>query len=570
MKHRTHACVIVFALGQLALGTTTNAQFYSPAPVEIAPVQSAQSPIHVDTDLQAIAVRVSDAKGNAVQGLRAEDFVAVEDGRPQKIDFFGEGSVPTSLAVLVDSSSSMDPSGRLGSAEDIAARFLRTARPGDETSAMDFTDQVGMYQTLATDQIVSAPRIPLAAVNSHGSALYDAIATAICHLRASRNLQQAIVVISDGVDQHSRITLEQLVNLVQSSRVQLFMLGLSSKSQYNFDRKQGSKMVLVSGREIDNPVYVFDLLAKESGAEARFLKNEDDLALALSKVSDILRAQYTIAYYPEPNPKPFRKIDVSVKVPGVKVASRRGVGSKNASAESVCFIEGTCTISEGRHPYPFEPKLTEGTNGMVYREDFLNPRSGWPNRPNSLYAAGRYEITNPPPPTISTASQAAPIHVRQNVIAAYGPWWQNFRASVVVESRTAESYSLSHTFNTEPPLAGPSSAGLVFRLNDEGYYSLLLSSIQKSGEASFTMLRSQYRSNSPVEIIRTTRIHVPRTDVRGMKISVECVGSQITVFVNDQEVGRVQDSSFSQGYAGLIASGYTRADFRDLVVEEIR
>ncbi len=565
MKLLRFAGTVVLALIPLALGLKANASFQSSTPDAAAPPKSTQSAIHVETNLQSLAVRVTDQKGNEVQGLAPEDFVVLEDGHPQKIDFFGQGSVPTSLAVLVDSSSSMDPSGRPGSAEAIAARFLRSARPGDEISAMDFTDQVGLFQTLSADQIVNSPAIQLAAVTSHGSALYDAVATAICHLRTSKNLQRAIVVISDGVDQHSRITLAQLVNLVQSSPIQLFMIGLNSKSKYNFDGKQGSKMVLVSGHEIDNPSYVFDLLAKESGAEARFLKKEEDLGLALKDVSDILRAQYTIAYYPQSVSKAFRKIEVRVNRPGMKVASRRGVGSPNAASDAVCFTEGTCNISARNHAYPFESKVKDGPKGRVYHEDFSDAQSGWPSRPNSVYGINRYEITNLPP----DASRGVPITVKQNAVAAYGPWWQDFRASVLVKSERMESQSLTQAFNSAAPLIGPSSAGLVFRLNDEGYYALLLTSPHKGSEASFKIVKMAYRSNSPVEITKWTSVHVPRTNTSRLKLSVQCVGSQITVFVNDQEVGHAQDPSYSQGYAGLIVWGYTRGVFRDLLVEEI-
>jgi Ca-activated chloride channel homolog len=570
MNHAKCAWIAIFVLMTLGFGAKASTTFESAAPCSFTAVQSNQDSIRSETNLQSLAVRVTDGQGNDVHRLSADDFELFEDGRPQKIDFFGAENVSTGLAVLVGSSSSMDPAGRFGSAEEIAARFLRNARPGDEISAMDFSDQLGAFQTLNAEQTVASPTIPLGRLTSHGSALYDAIATTICRLRASRTLQQAIVVISDGVDQHSRVTLAQLVSLVQESpRVQLFMIGLYSRSKYNFDGKQGSKMTLVSGREIDNPVYVFDLLAKESGAEAQFLKKEEDIGLALQHVSDVLRAQYTVAYYPEPSPKSVRRIEVRVKLPGLRVATRRVVGPMNAAGETVQFVARTCSISPERHPYPFESKLTEGPTGTIYHEDFLNPRSGWPNHPNSLYGSGRYEMTTAGSPIVSAATVRGASPNQQDVVAAYGPWWQNFRASVVVDPNTEESYSPARYFNSSAPLPSPSSAGLVFRLNDEGYYALLVSAHRKGGEASFEVLKRQYRTTAPIEVVRWTRFRVPQTLAPAMKISVECRGNQIMVFVNDQEVGRAQDPSYSQGYAGLIVSGDTRAIFRDLVVEEI-
>src|SRR5579863_5777624 len=128
MKLLRFAGTAVLALIPFALSLKANASFQSSTP-DAPAAPSTQSAIHVETNLQSLAVRVTDQNGNEVQGLTPEDFVVLEDGHPQKIDFFGQGSVPTSLAVLVDSSSSMDPSGRPGSAEAIAARFLRSARP---------------------------------------------------------------------------------------------------------------------------------------------------------------------------------------------------------------------------------------------------------------------------------------------------------------------------------------------------------------------------------------------------------------------------------------------------------
>jgi hypothetical protein len=136
-------------------------------------------------------------------------------------------------------------------------------------------------------------------------------------------------------------------------------------------------------------------------------------------------------------------------------------------------------------------------------------------------------------------------------------------------SDTEESYSPARYFNSSAPLPSPSSAGLVFRLNDEGYYALLVRTQRKGGESSFEILKRQYGASAPIEVVRWTRFRVPQTHAPAMKISVECRGSQITVFVNDQEVGRAQDPSYAQGYAGLIVSGDTRAIFRELVVEEI-
>lgn len=192
----------------------------------ISAAQSQVPTMRIEVNLQPVDVQVKDSQGNDVLGLSANDFTVLENGIPQKVAFFDAGNSPVSIVVLVDSSSTVSSSGHLGSAQAIAAQFMRTARPGDDISAMDFTDQMGPFQQLTREQLLNPSTVPLAPAPSNGSALYDAIATALCHLRASKNPRQAVIVITDGVDQHSRLSLEQLLGLVRQSRAQLFMIGL--------------------------------------------------------------------------------------------------------------------------------------------------------------------------------------------------------------------------------------------------------------------------------------------------------------------------------------------------------
>jgi Ca-activated chloride channel family protein len=204
----------------------------------LAPLAAAQSqpPANrVETDLQPIEVQVRDAKGNDIHDLSVNDFTVLESGKPQKVAFFDAGKDPVTVAILVDSSDSMYSNGRPGSAEAVAAQFMATARPGDEIWGMDFSDQMGPFQQLTAEQLRNPAATTLAPAPSNGSALYDAIATALCHLRTSKNLRQAVVVISDGVDQYSRLNLGQLIGLVRSSRAQLFMIGLQSLPEFGFE-----------------------------------------------------------------------------------------------------------------------------------------------------------------------------------------------------------------------------------------------------------------------------------------------------------------------------------------------
>lgn len=325
--------------------------------------------------------------------LSAADFKLFENGRPQKISFFDAGSGLVSLAVLVDSSSSMIRHGRLGSAQAIAAQFTRIAGPGDEVFSMDFTDRMGPFERLTPEQLLN-PSIAPAVPPSQGSALYDAIASSICHLSASKNPRQAVIVVTDGIDQHSRLTLDQLISLVRSSPAQLFMIGLQSRPEYRFQKHADLRLTLISGQDIDNPVVVLDRLMKESSAESFIPDSESGIEQALQAVSNMLHSEYTLAYYPQRSPaEKSLKIRVKVNRYGARVLTRHSIGS-GLRGEPIHFEQPACTVSPKLYPHPYELRLAKGPQGMTYREDFSDRHTGWPVHSYERYVEGAYELVN--------------------------------------------------------------------------------------------------------------------------------------------------------------------------------
>jgi Ca-activated chloride channel homolog len=539
--------------------------------------QSQQLPIRVEVDLQSVPVQVKDSHGNNVPALSAADFTLFENGKPQKIAFFDAGNDPASLVILVDSSATVSATGRLGSAQSIADQFMRIVPLNDEVFLMEFTDQIGPFQRLTSEQLNNPSSVTATPAAKGGSALYDAIAAAVCHLRASKNLLQAIVVITDGIDQHSRISLEQLIELLRSSRAELFMTALNTRSKFNFLGRTEPRLTLVSGHDIDNPAIVFERLMKESGVQSSLPSSERDLDEALLEVSNNLKAQYTLAYYPEQSSNKLRKIEVRVDRPGMRVFARRFVESDSNSSEVVHFEEGTCTVSPKFHPYPYESKLL--ADGMIYREDFTDPLSGWPNHKTSHYVSGGYELSNPTaessrftsPSTLRTLTS-----FRQNVIAAYGPWWRDFRASVNVNAvlgpvREQNPFQLPREdpIDVDFPYASRPAAGLVFRFNQDGYYSLLMNSAADKKNLSVKVVKREFQEDSYTEmdIVPWTKVSTAALAGPGTDLSVEAIRDQILIFVNGHEVTSAHDDTFDQGYVGFVVSGPGRATFRNLLVE---
>jgi hypothetical protein len=154
------------------------------------------------------------------------------------------------------------------------------------------------------------------------------------------------------------------------------------------------------------------------------------------------------------------------------------------------------------------------------------------------------------------------------VVAAYGPWWSDFHASTVLEDVFSKGSAFPATVDPSSSNEERATAGFAFRLNDMGYYALLLTYTRGAKDLWFMVEKQEYRTNQPVEIIAWTPVHLLQATEKGLKIELNCVGSQITVFLDSQQVGSAKEDSYDQGYLGFILSGMGRARFSDLVVSQ--
>jgi Ca-activated chloride channel family protein len=517
----------------------------------------AQTPVfRAETNLQSIAVQVTDKEGHDGKGLTASDFTLLEDGRPQKIAFFEAEAQPVSLAILLDVGRHMDYGGKLDRALALLAPLMRRKFPEDEIFFMPFTDETGPFQQLTAEARIERPTIPL--LGHRGASVYDALASALCHLRAARNVRQAIIVLTDGVDQSSRLRLEQLIELVRSSNPQVFMMGLYDAPEYELFQRSHKTVTIVGRREIDNPVVVFRRLAKESGAESFFPGTGEDFEKALSRISALLQAQYTLAYYPQRTDK-MRKIEVKVNRNAVNVTARGSVGSESPD-QAVHFASAGCKVSAKDHPYPWESRITSAPGSpMVYHEDFSDTRSGWPNRRFNQgthtiahYTKRGYEISRYCSHCeFSLQSSVPEIAIgADTVITAYGPWWDNFRASV----------SLQPSWDD-----GQAGVGMIFDLREDGYYAFLITP-PEGLQSTFELVRGTWNGRRSELIPRTpfaSSLHAGSV----YKLTVERNERQITLWINDQQVGSLEEGSLAHGLVGAGVFGSGSAIVHDLRVE---
>jgi VWFA-related protein len=549
-----------------------------------------------EVDLQTVNVQVKDKQGNNVPELVAKDFAVRENGKPEKISFFDAGSGPVTVAVLVDSASSLVRSGRLGSAEEVAARFMRIARPGDEIWAMDFTDSMGPFLQITQKQLSSSGPLTVPGAGGNGSAVYDAIATAICHLRSSTNPREAIIAITDGLDEHSRLSLNQLIDAVRSQRAQLFLIGLPSRPGYRSSDRTEPKVTLVSGHDVDNPGAVFDRLTKEADAETFIPKSENGLQDALKTVSNLLDSEYTLAYYSSKTSRKLRKIEVKVHRRGARILKSRFIVANSDAADLVHYVQGTCTVSPKFYPYPYDSHVTNGRSGTVYRDEFFDKNSGWPQHPDSHYVSGGYELSTMDQRDTETNKSASTTGVmggagvgglwgpatlgeaqkpimtfRNNVVAAYGPSWDDFRVSATMKAVFEPALPSPIPYQFRHPVHP--AAGLVFRMNEDGYYALLIKkkvdlSTGYKQKLAFEVVARTFQGDSFAESVIVPWTTVDRASPEEAQLAVEDVGGQITVLVNGRQVGTAHDDTFDGGYVGFTVSAPAYATFSNLIVEQ--
>jgi Ca-activated chloride channel homolog len=292
----------------------------------LAAAQEITGTLRVEVSLVTVGVRVTDGFGREVTDLDVSNFRVYEDGVAQPIAFFSAEEQPISAGILLDRSDSM-----LGTKFDLAKSaaqlILGTLRSGSEYLYMPFDASWDSRAAFSDNRDSVKTRIAETTLGA-GTAFYDAVVAAAQRCRTARNGRQVLVVITDGGDQHSSHSLDELVRTLQESQVQLYAIGYFSPQERNAFSTGVRSYSVLGFKIMDNPMLVFRRLAAETGAEAFFPKSDKELESAAEKIAKDLRTQYTIAYYPpaaaSQNPR-YRRVQVKIQGrTGLKVRARRG------------------------------------------------------------------------------------------------------------------------------------------------------------------------------------------------------------------------------------------------------
>lgn len=182
-----------------------------------------QKAIKVDVDLVMVNVSVTDSDNHVVTDLKADNFQLFEDKIEQQIRYFSSEAAPVSLGIVFDISHSMER--KLDFARDAAVRFLQTGTSEDEYFLVEFANHAELAQDFTTD--VSRLQQRLAFRPAKGStALYDAIYLGLSKVKAGQNPKKALLLITDGEDNHSRYSRSDIREFVRETDVQIYIIDL--------------------------------------------------------------------------------------------------------------------------------------------------------------------------------------------------------------------------------------------------------------------------------------------------------------------------------------------------------
>ena len=270
-------------------------------------------PLKVDVDLVLVPVTITDPMNRLVTGLDKTNFQLFEGNASQEIRTFSSEDAPVSLGVIFDSSGSM--TSKMDRAKDAVIEFFKTANPQDEFFMITFNDEPETVSdfTSSVDEIQNKL---VFAIPRHRTALLDAIYMGISKMRQAKFAKKALLIISDGGDNHSRYTEGEIKSLVKEADVMIYAIGIYDRYASAMEERLGPQLL--------------SDITELTGGRAFTIDNPNDLGDVATKIGVELRNQYVLGYRPTKVVRDgkWRKIKVKLLppkgLPPLRVYARTG------------------------------------------------------------------------------------------------------------------------------------------------------------------------------------------------------------------------------------------------------
>jgi Ca-activated chloride channel homolog len=242
------------------------------------------SPLRVNVNRVLVNVTVTDPYDRIVTGLDQSNFTIYDDKVKQKILSFNNTDAPISVGLIFDTSGSM--SDKIQKSKDAALQFFQTSNPQDEFMVIDFNDQPNLVSGFTSRFQNLQDRLLFVKAGGR-TALLDAIYLGLQEMKKATTDRKALLIISDGGENHSRYTVRDIKQMVKESDVAIYCIGifepLSSRNR--------------TPEEAAGPSLLSDL-ASMTGGRMFAVEDPDELPDIAEKISVELRNEYVVGYDP--------------------------------------------------------------------------------------------------------------------------------------------------------------------------------------------------------------------------------------------------------------------------------
>jgi VWFA-related protein len=265
---------------------------------------------------------VIDKSGRPVNDLKQDNFRVFENGAPQQLAVFSHADIPVTLGIVIDDSGSMREKRAAVNAASVT--FVKTSNPQDQVFVVNFNDVYyldtpGDFATNIEDLKAALDKID----SRGGTALYDAVYASLDHLKLGNRDKKVLLVVTDGEDNASRWTFDELIQHAQKSNAVIYTVGLLGSLE-------PGGLFKVHGGGVSRASKVLKKLAEATGGQAFLPKSLEEVETTCVQIAHDIRNQYTLAYYPTNAKKDgtFRNVRIDAFYPNTRnrltVRSRPG------------------------------------------------------------------------------------------------------------------------------------------------------------------------------------------------------------------------------------------------------
>ena len=278
-------------------------------------------------ELVLVPVTVTDHYGKTITGLGPQDFTVLDDRSPQHIVSLHNDDAPCSAGLVLDTSGSMKLA--LGTAKDAAQAFLETANPSDEFLLLTVSTQPESLSGFTSNLAALQQGVDSATAGGM-TALIDTVYFGLGRMRQAKQPRRALVILSDGIENHSRYSKRQLLREAEEADVQIYTVILDNSltggpaTTVPF-RPSMIKKPIDQGQENQWP-RLLEELAEKTGGLHFHARNPEEAKQAAIKTAQALRSQYVIGYHPPDSSESgkWHHISVKARTRDVNVYARDG------------------------------------------------------------------------------------------------------------------------------------------------------------------------------------------------------------------------------------------------------